>query len=240
MLYICIMKTYIYTLEHPITNEIRYVGKTNSPERRLHYHWTVGHKSNNKLGNWLKSLKKLKLKPIMTILDETTDNWQQLEMYWISQFKTWGFRLTNHSDGGEGCYGGGQWNNVPVTAFTKEGVLIKSFESQKQCAQYFNTTQGNVKAVVNGRNTLLLKKYQIKLGILKENINPAPKYKAYEWINKPDNHWLSKQIKCIEDDLVFNSQTEAAKHYNISVTTINNIINGRSKKTRNGKSFLSL
>ena len=59
------MKTYIYTLEHPITNEIRYVGKTNSPERRLHHHWTVGYKSNNKTGNWLKSLKKLNLKPLM-------------------------------------------------------------------------------------------------------------------------------------------------------------------------------
>ena len=174
------MTTYIYTLEHPITNEIRYVGKTNNPERRLHHHWTVGHKSNNKIGNWLKSLKKLKLKPIMTILDETTDNWQQLEMYWISQFKTWGFRLTNHTDGGEGSYGGAQWNNVPVTAFTKEGVLIKSFESQKQCAQYFNTTQGNVKAVANGKNILLLKKYQVKLGIISENIDKAKERKPYK------------------------------------------------------------
>ena len=124
------MTTYIYTLEHTITNEIRYIGKTNSPERRLHHHWTVGYKSNNKIGNLLKSLKKLKLKPIMKIIDETSDNWQQLEMYWISQFKTWGFRLTNYTDGGEGSYGGAQWNNVPVTAFTKEGVMIKSFESQ--------------------------------------------------------------------------------------------------------------
>lgn len=234
------MKTYIYTLEHPITKEIRYVGKTNNLKRRLHSHWTEGHKSKTKTGKWLKSLKKLKLKPIMTILDETTDDWQQLEMYWISQFKTWGFRLTNHTDGGEGSYGGAQWNNVPVTAFTKEGVLIKSFESQKKCAQYFNTTPGNVKAVANDRNILLLKKYQIKLGILKENINPAPNYKDYEWINKPDIHWLSKKIKCVEDDLIFNSQTEAAKYYNTSVKTINNIINGRSKKTRNGKSFLSI
>ncbi len=231
------MTTYIYTLEHPITNEIKYVGKTNSPKRRLHHHWTVGHKSNNKTGNWLKSLKKLKLKPIMEIIDETIDNWQQLEMYWISQFKTWGFKLTNHTDGGEGVYGGGQWNNVSVTAFTKEGVLIKSFESQKQCAKYFNTTQANVKSVANGRNILLLKKYQIKVGILKENINPAPKYKSYEWINKPDNHWLSKPIKCNEDNLEFNSITEAAKHYGILTTSINNILNGKSKQTRNKKSF---
>jgi predicted GIY-YIG superfamily endonuclease len=43
-----VMKTFIYILENPITNEIRYVGKTNNPKNRLHYHWTVGIKSNNK------------------------------------------------------------------------------------------------------------------------------------------------------------------------------------------------
>ena len=31
-----------------------------------------------------------------------------------------------------GCIGAAKWNNVPVTAFTKEGILFKSFESQKQ------------------------------------------------------------------------------------------------------------
>ena len=101
------MKTYIYTLEHPITNEIRYIGKTNNPKRRLHHHWVVGHKLKTKLSSWLKSLKKLKLKPIMTIIDETDSDWEQLEMYWIAQFKAWGFKLTNHTDGGEGSYGGG-------------------------------------------------------------------------------------------------------------------------------------
>ena len=69
---------------------------------------------------------------------------------------------------------------LPVTAFTKEGILFKSFESQKQCANYFRTTPENVKAVVNGRNILLLKKYQIKLGILKENIDKAKERKPYK------------------------------------------------------------
>ena len=234
------MTTFIYILQNPVTLETKYIGKSNNPKKRFSHHCSVGYKSNNKTGNWLKSLKKLNLKPIMTIIDETEDNWQDLESYWIGQFRTWGFNLTNHTNGGEGVYGGGEWNNTPVTVFTKEGILFKSFESQKQCASYFRTTPENVKAVVNGRSILLLKKYQVKLGILKENINTAPNYKPYEWINKPDNHWLSKKIKCVEDDLVFNSQTEASKYYNVSVTTINNIINGRSKKTRNGKSFLSL
>jgi hypothetical protein len=231
------MTTYIYTLEHPITNEIRYIGKTNSPDRRLHHHWTVGYKSNNKTGNWLKSLKKLKLKPIMTIIDESTDNWQQLEMYWISQFKTWGFILTNHTDGGEGAYGAGQWNNKPVSAYTKDGKFIKSFESQKQCAEYFKTSQSNVKLCVNGKNVLLLKKYQIRFGINNNDIPPAPKYKKYELKNKPKTHWLSKPIRCNEDNIEFTSATEAAEYYGILKTSINNILNGKSKQTRNKKSF---
>ena len=52
--------------------------------------------------------------------------------------------------------------------------------SQKQCAQYFNTTQGNVKAVANGKNILLLKKYQIKFGIILENIDKAKERKPYK------------------------------------------------------------
>ena len=234
------MKTYIYILQDPTTEEVRYVGKSVNPKRRYNSHLWDKPKVKYYSHYWIQSLLKKGLKPIMTVIDETETNWEELERYWISQFKTWGYPLTNITEGGEGCIGAAKWNNVPVTAFTKYGILFKSFESQKQCANYFRTTPENVKAVVNGRNILLLKKYQIKLGILKENINPAPKYKSYEWSNKPDNHWLSKKIKCIEDDLVFNSQTEAAKHYNISITTINNIINGRSKKTRNGKSFCSL
>ena len=167
------MTTFIYILQNPVTLETKYIGKSNNPKKRFSHHCSVGYKSNNKTGNWLKSLKKLNLKPLMTIIDETED-------YWISQFRTWGFNLTNHTNGGEGVYGGGEWNNTPVTVFTKEGILFKSFESQKQCASYFKTTPENVKAVVSSRNILLLKKYQVKLGILSENIDKAIERKSYK------------------------------------------------------------
>jgi len=234
------MKTYIYTLEHPKTGEIRYVGKTNNPERRLHYHWTVGYKQNNKTGNWLKSLKKKKLKPILSIVDIIDGKWEWLEKYWISQFKTWGFKLTNHTEGGEGTYGGAEWNNKPITVFTKEGLLIRSFKSQKDCANYFKVSHSIVAAAVKGRVILFLKNYQLRLGIITTNIEKASSYKKYEWHNKPTKHWLSKPIKCIEDDKIFSSITEAANYYGVLITTINNILNGKSKKTRTGKSFCRL
>jgi hypothetical protein len=234
------MKTYIYILQDPRNMLIKYVGKSNNPHRRFLSHLWYYPKNKSHCYKWIQSLKKKDLKPIMTVIDEIDGDWEWLEQYWIEQFKQWGFKLVNHTKGGEGTYGSGQWNNVPVTLFTKEGVLIKQFESQKACAKYLNTTSGNVKACVNGKNILLLKQYQVKAGKIKTNISKAPSYKPYEWKNKPDIHWMSKKIKCVEDDLVFNSQTEAAVYYNIKVTTINNILHGKAKKTKAGKSFINL
>ena len=126
------MKTYIYILQDPTTEEVRYVGKSVNPKRRYNSHLWDKPKVKYYSYYWIQSLLKKGLKPIMTVIDETETNWEELERYWISQFKTWGYPLTNITEGGEGCIGAAKWNNVPVTAFTKEGILFKSFESQKQ------------------------------------------------------------------------------------------------------------
>lgn len=100
----------IYTLECPITNQVRYVGKT---KQKLIDRW-YAHCSSYRLNEtksykntWIKSLIKKNLKPIIKLLDITTEeNWQECEQYWISQFKAWGFNLVNMTDGGEGCING--------------------------------------------------------------------------------------------------------------------------------------
>lgn len=99
------MITTIYTLAHPLTGEIRYIGKTvQKLKYRLTQHLTE--KSNHKRANWIKSLKKQNLKPMIESLEECS--WEESstrEIYWISQFKTWGFRLTNLTEGGDGNLG---------------------------------------------------------------------------------------------------------------------------------------
>jgi len=99
------MEYFIYTLSDPISNEIRYVGKTKDLKDRLRRHmsnynlkatWT----SKNK---WLKNLKNNNLKPIMEILDQGDENnIDDLEIYWIGQLKAWGIKIKNETDGGEG------------------------------------------------------------------------------------------------------------------------------------------
>ena len=99
------MKTYIYTLAHPETGEIRYVGKTTNLKRRTYQHFNIKicKKLGNKhLGNWLLSILNKQLKPKIEIIEECTDNWIESEKYWIEQFKHWGFNLLNVTKGGEG------------------------------------------------------------------------------------------------------------------------------------------
>ena len=88
------MKTYIYTLSHPITNEVRYVGKTINIARRYKQHLYDKRKSHK--ASWVKSLKNEGLKPVMTIVETCEGEWQEREKFWISQYDN----LTNLKDGG--------------------------------------------------------------------------------------------------------------------------------------------
>ena len=235
------MKTYIYILQNPITNDVKYVGKSINPHRRYQSHLWNKDKRKTYVYYWIESLKKNKLKPIMTVIDETENDWQELEKYWIEQLKQWGFKLCNLTNGGDGSSGiPAHWNNTEVSIYDKNGNYIKTFESQKECALFLNTTQGNVKNVVTGKNILLLKKYQVRYGNNSNFIGACKNRKTYSWKNKPDVHWLSQPIKCIEDNLNFNSITEASNHYEIVVTSISNILNGITKKTKIGKSFCKI
>lgn len=97
---------YIYTLKNPITNEIRYVGKTNDLKHRYQQHLFIGKKITTHCKSWIKSLIDNNLKPILEVIDICLiEEHAIIEKYWISQFKTWGFNLTNHTEGGEGITG---------------------------------------------------------------------------------------------------------------------------------------
>jgi group I intron endonuclease len=97
------IKTYIYILIDPRDNLIKYVGKTINPSVRFNTYIKQAKKGkrNNLVINWVKSLLKLDLKPNMEIMDEIDGEWEWLEQYWISQFKTWGFTLKNMTEGGD-------------------------------------------------------------------------------------------------------------------------------------------
>jgi hypothetical protein len=137
-MYICIMKTYIYTLSHPITNEVRYVGKTVNPKQRKHNHSNIARDKGTHKRNWINLLKTQKLRPLFEIIDEVDSDWKFWEKYWISQFKVWGFTLCNHTLGGDGLETGNQtsfkkgqipWN----TGIGNKKICITCNESFSSC-----------------------------------------------------------------------------------------------------------
>lgn len=91
----------IYTLSHPITNEIRYVGQTkHNLKTRL-----MGHlKSKDKTHRtyWIKSLVNKGLTPKIELIESVSkEKGNECEIYWIMMFKSWGFNLCNLTEGGE-------------------------------------------------------------------------------------------------------------------------------------------
>jgi len=143
-------KMFIYTLEDPITKEIRYVGKTNNLEDRYKRHlqkcYLEKYDKNTHKSRWIKNLLKSGNKPIMEILEECNESdVNQLEKYWISQFRVWGFKLTNISDGGEIV---GHWKGkhhsektkrkiskskdsikTPIIEYSLDGKILNKYES---------------------------------------------------------------------------------------------------------------
>lgn len=91
----------IYTLADPISLKVRYVGKTVYPlEIRLRKHLVTYEK--NHRANWIRSLTKNNLKPIIELIEEVEESdWKFWEMYWIEQLNQWGFKLINATKGGE-------------------------------------------------------------------------------------------------------------------------------------------
>ena len=77
------MKTYIYGLVDPETDKMRYVGKSNNPKVRYHYHLADKNTNPHKTA-WIRGLSERGLKPKLVIIEETTQKqWEERERYWI-------------------------------------------------------------------------------------------------------------------------------------------------------------
>lgn len=100
----------IYSLSCPKTGEVRYIGQSGNIKERYSPNFKEYNKSYKT--NWITSLSKENLLPILEIIDEVPKSeWKFWEKYWISQFRTWGFKLVNRTEGGDGVSPGNiPWN----------------------------------------------------------------------------------------------------------------------------------
>lgn len=93
---------FIYTLVDPRDNRVRYVGKSNDPEKRYQAHLYDRLNSNPRKQNWIKKLRRVGLKPILSVIEICAEcEWQDRERYWISKFRETHSDLLNITDGGD-------------------------------------------------------------------------------------------------------------------------------------------
>ena len=97
---------FIYTLNDPRTNEVRYVGWTCDVGKRLSDHIYKRNKAPTYKNNWIKQLESDGLIPTINVIESGFGNlWADVEIYWILHYRMQGARLTNMTDGGEGALG---------------------------------------------------------------------------------------------------------------------------------------
>lgn len=100
------MATYIYGLRCPISNLIRYVGKSTSPKSRLrtHIRKAISGEYDHHNARWIRKLSETGYEPQLVILHEVQEgeDWAEIEREYIENFKRDGFDLTNSTLGGDG------------------------------------------------------------------------------------------------------------------------------------------
>lgn len=203
------MKFFIYTISDNNGN-VRYIGKTLNFKRRQREHIKCYSKSNTYKNNWIKSLIKNGDYPVISILDEAEyEDSAFFETYWISQFKSWGFNLTNLTDGGDGTFG------YKMTENQKQKMRKPKSEEHKE----------------NLRNTLIGRKLSEEW---KDNIrNACKKSKKVLETNRKIGKEKEKEVYQYDKFNIlinkFNSLKEASEKTGIK--HISECVNGKRKES---------
>ena len=142
------MRSYkIYGLRCPVTQEIKYVGKTIcSLEKRFNDHLSEALRTTEKLTykhKWLQKLNSQNLKPTIELIEIcTNDNWQEREIFWIAKYQN----LTNSTPGGE-CEPV-SITRKPILKYSLNGEFIEEFGSIQEAMDVHNFKKGTIDSAI--------------------------------------------------------------------------------------------
>lgn len=92
----------IYALCHPVTEEIRYIGKAKNSNSRLKTHLSDSKRRKTPVYDWINNLLKNNLSPKVIILETVSiEAWKETETKIIKKYREQGFRLLNIANGGD-------------------------------------------------------------------------------------------------------------------------------------------
>jgi len=224
---------------------VRYVGYTaQSKNKRLSAHlceWRTGKRTHK--NNWIKKLHSLGLCPTEETLDTATtlDELKQLEIYWIAQFRAWGFNLVNTTSGGEGVHflnGHNPWKGRRHSEETKKklsSIKIGKFTDKQRDAL---KTRNNVG--MTGKHHSIKTKGTLSLSHRRENLSTETIEKMrLAKLGKPGNRLGKsgraigeKSVNQIKDGKIINtwkSLSEAANQQNFSISLLSLCCNSKRR-----------
>lgn len=95
----------IYALYHPVTDELRYIGKAKDSAARLKRHLRDAKRRRTPLYDWVRSLASEGLAPGVAVIRTVPDEgWRSAEIEEIALARKAGLRLLNLADGGDEPY----------------------------------------------------------------------------------------------------------------------------------------
>ncbi len=172
---------YIYSLADPDTGNVRYIGKTIYPNRRLADHLKMKSRTITHKEKWVNSILKLGKIPVFEVLLEVPENiLNQCEIELIKHYKQF-CKLTNGTDGGDGTSKPASTKQIeiminhnpmknpetvrkasitrnrngrlrkPVNQYTKTGVLIKEWPSVIDASKKLDIPDSNISRNCNNK-----------------------------------------------------------------------------------------
>lgn len=136
--------TVIYALKDPVTEAIRYVGKTSQNPRtrlRAHINRARDNRGARHCASWISSLIDAGLEPLMQVLETVSaDSWEEAEKRWIRNLRDAGANLVNMTEGG-GCHAGhATTEEVREKISEAARKQFASEEARKAAAEYGRRT----------------------------------------------------------------------------------------------------
>ncbi len=221
-------KGLIYCLVDPRDNLVKYIGQTISLLKRRYNQHLVDYKRRNcKVNSWIKHLSKLKLKPIIEIIenDIDQDKLDEKEISYIALFKSVGANLKNHTIGGKGHKG----EKMSESSKTKRSITNKNSKRMlEKHKNHSNLMKDRYKLglIKFPQKTLESIKKQSQSIKIKRNKNPEL------WKNLINSRKRSIVSMDMSGNILmeFESIKDAANHYNIFSTSITQVCKGKYKQ----------
>jgi group I intron endonuclease len=217
------MRVYIYALICPLTNDIKYIGKTVQKLRaRLKSHLSIRPNDNTYRANWIKQLKTNNLKPSIILIEECTDiDWEDREKYWIS-FYSKTHDLVNYSKGGQG-----RCENKLSTKEKMSEITKERWKNEEYRIKMCNMSKKMWENEEYRKNRLTDEsKEKIRQSRLGKKTNEKTKKKQSE---KSKEMWVKNKKKLnktrfkkpiIVDNNIFESIEEASKFLGLDASTV--------------------